>query len=140
MSNLPSSPKKNNHPRSKDTESFQERRKKADWVINMATALSVVSWFVAFGVWLLLDMAAPEREDFFSRVFGGTVRGYWDTSLLPIAFILLVISFLTCVGAFIFNMMRMRRKTDKYRKSIIIVGIITIVGIVMFLLRFGGLF
>ena len=121
--------------------SFQERRKKVDWVVRMASILSFVSWFVAFGVWIVLGQAQPEQENMFTRglfnIRAITVRNYWDTRLLPIALGLLIASLCICIIAFLFNMTRMKRKTDKYRKSIIVIGIITIAGIVAFVIRFG---
>jgi Ni/Fe-hydrogenase subunit HybB-like protein len=119
---------------------FTERRRKPDWVTNMATVLSFVSWVVAFGVWIALDMASPEKVDMFTTQFNVNVRGWWDTSLLLVAFILLVTSFGICSMAFIFNMLRKRRKTDKYRKSILIIGAVTVLGIIAFWIRFGDLF
>jgi len=119
---------------------FQNRRKKADWVVRMATILSFISWLVAFAVLFPLDRASPEREHMFTRMFGIQVREHWDVSLLPISFGLLIAALCICIAAFIFNMQRMRRKTDKYRKSIIIIGSITIVGIVFFLVQFGSFF
>ena len=124
-------------PRSQGVSDFNERRKKVDWVVRMATIMSFISWVVAFGVWVVLYSAQPEKENMFSRYFNIEVRDYWDASLLPLAFILLLASLGICVGAFIFNMQRMRRKTDKYRKSIMIIGAITIIGIVLFLVQFG---
>ena len=124
--------------------SFQDRRKKADWIVKMATILNLVSWAVAVAVWFVLESASPEREmrfvtslmqvHFDSDII---VRNRWDMTLLPIAFFLLIASLCICIVSFMFNKMRMRRKTDKYRKSIIIIGIITILGIVFFLIRFG---
>ena len=117
---------------------FHERRRQADWVVNAAAALSFISWLVAFSVVLLLDVASPERANFFSNVFEGTVRAAWNPTLLPVAFILLILAVCSCIAAFIFNMLRMRRKTDKYRKSIIIIGVLTIIGFIAFTVRFGG--
>ena len=116
---------------------YRERRRKADWVTKMATIMSLVSWVIAFTVWMVLDRASPEKESMFSRYFDISVRDYWNSSLLPIAFALLILSLCICVSAFVFNMLRMKRKTDKYKKSIIIIGCITIIGIVFFLVQFG---
>jgi len=118
--------------------SFQEKRRQADWVVNAASALSVASWLVAFSVLLLLDIASPEQANFFSNVFEGTLRTAWNLPLLYAAFILLILAIISCIAAFIFNMMRMRRKTDKYRKSIIIIGIVTVIGFIFFTIQFGG--
>ena len=119
-------------------QSFANRRRQADWVVNTAATLSVIAWFVAFLVFLVLDLASPQRDNFFSNVLGdGFVRTEWDTAMLPIGLILLVVSFLCSVAAFIFNMMRMRRKTDKYRKSVIFMSLVTLTGIVLYVMRFG---
>ena len=124
--------------------SFQERRKKADWMVKMATILSLVSWAVVIAVWVVLDAASPEKEwQFISSIIKQhydvqtTFRSYWDKTLLSVGFILLVASLAVCLVAFFFNKLRMKRKTDKYRKSLFVIGAITIVGIVAFLFRFG---
>ena len=119
-------------------QTFMNRRRQADWVVNAAAALSVVAWAVAFFVVLVLDIASPERDNFFTNVLGdGMVRTEWDATILPVGLVLLVLSFLCCVAAFMFNMMRMRRKTDKYRKSVIFMGLTTLVGIVFYVISFG---
>jgi len=133
----------NERPRFGREQSFQDRRKKVDWIVRMATALSFIAWAVAIAVWAVLDAASPEKEvgwfTSIGRVRGVeiTVRDYWDEKLLPTAFILLVAALAICVVAFLFNKARMKRKTDKYRKSVMIIGAITIIGIILFLFRFG---
>ena len=119
-------------------ESFAERRKKVDWVVNAATVLSIASWVFAVGVWLILDAAAPRQGTAFTDFFGATPRLWWDVTLLPWAFAALVTSVLSCVLAFFFNMARMKRKTDKYRKSVIIMGCVSIIGLILFLINFGA--
>lgn len=119
-------------------DSFQERRRQADWVISAAAILSLISWIVAFSVLLVLELAAPEQENFFTHTFNGTVRATWNETLLPLAFVLLIFAVIACAAAFVFNAMRMRRKTDKFRKSIIIIGLMTVVGLVAFTIRFAG--
>jgi len=47
--------------------SYQDRRRKADWVVNMASILSVVSWAFALVVWGILEFAAPERDTVFTQ-------------------------------------------------------------------------
>ena len=126
-------------------QSFRNRRKQADWVVNTAAVLSVLAWVVAFSVVLVLDIASEnvQMEGLQAWLASGAATGGgsgsgWNIVLLrQIGLILLVVSFLCSVAAFIFNMMRMRRKTDKYRKSVIIMGLITLVGIVFYVIRFG---
>ena len=116
--------------------SFQERRKKADWLVKSATIMSLFAWTVAFIVWVVLDIASPDR---WLNYRGADVgRSYWDERLLVIAFVMLLASLFICIVAFLFNKLRMRRKTDKYRVSVFVIGGITIVGIVSFLINFGS--
>jgi len=115
-----------------------DRRRQADWVVQAATILSVVAWIVAITVLFIIHVAAPERVDFFTHVFGGQVVTTWNAQLLWVAFILLIASLICCIAAFLFNMLRMRRKTDKYRKSVIFMGVVTLLGIVFFIIQFGS--
>ena len=122
----------------RNSSQYQNRRKKADWLVKSAAALSIVAWFVAFAVWLLLDVASP---DMWLNYRGNEVgNANWDDNLLSMVFLLLLLSLAICIVAFVFNKLRMRRKTDKYRKSVFVIGGITIIGIVAFLLRFGSSF
>ena len=118
---------------------FPNRRKQADWVVNGASILSVISWLVAFGAFLVFEFATRRDSagllDVYTEATGPRGLQY---DLLPYALILLIVAVFMCVVAFIFNAMRMKRKTDKYRKSIIIIGAITVAGLIAFLLRFGG--
>ena len=117
---------------------FQERRRQADWVVNAASVFSLISWIVALASWVVIDFAAPDtRMAGVSGTLGYNTQSEWTVTLLPTVLILLVFSVLSCIAAFIFNMMRMRRKTDKYRKSIIIIGTISIAGLIVFVLRFS---
>ena len=119
---------------------YPNRRRQADWVVKGASILSVISWLVAFGAFLVFEFASPPRTagvlDVYAEATGP--RG-WQYDLLPYALILLIVAVFMCLVAFIFNAMRMKRKTDKYRKSIIIIGAFTVVGLVAFLMRFGGI-
>ena len=126
--------------------SFANRRRQADWGVNAAAVLSVLAWVVAFSVVLVLDIASDnvQMEGLQAWLAGGGGAGTagggggWNIVLLrQIGLILLVVSFLCSVAAFMFNLMRMRRKTDKYRKSVIIMGLITLVGIIAYVYQFG---
>lgn len=115
----------------------QERRRKTDWVTKAASILSIIAWLLAVVMLLCLDRAQPEKAGFFTSLFGITVNSRWNTSLLRTSFLFLVLALGVCALAMIFNIMRSRRKTDKYKKSIIILGGITIIGIVVFIIAFG---
>jgi len=120
-----------------------EKRKRTDWVTWMASVLSAVSWVTAFAVWFVLDRAQPIKETFLTRAAINAEDGSkaefsseWNGPLLNAAFALLVASLVICAAAFIFNMLRKKRKTDKINKSIIIIGCVTAAGLALFLNKF----
>ena len=125
-----------------DDENKNKRRKKSDWVSNTATTLSLVAWVIMIAVWAVIDAAAPDREhgwlSFFEVQFGtaAAIRARWDYTLVYTAYVLMLVSLGTCLIAFAFNKMRMRRKNDKYKKSIFVIGSITLIAFVFFLIRF----
>ena len=132
------SEKKNSNNR--ELSNLNERRRKSDWITRATAVLSALSWFVVLIVWALLEKASPEKHNMLTNILRTTARGYWEPSLIHIVFILLIISMCLSIFAFIFNMLRMRRKTDKYRKSVIIIGVINFIGIILFINQFGRYF
>lgn len=126
-----------------DTKSW-DRRKKSDWVTKTPVILSIVVWCVLIAVWAILEQAAPDTEFGLFASFGRVVfdlnpilRTRWNYALVFITFILLCISIVISVLAIIFNRMRMKRKTDRYRKSVFISGGVTVIALIAFLIRFG---
>ena len=129
----------------RDEEEKKDRRQRIDWVGRMATILSLLAWLIMITVWVLIETASPDRsmrftQTFFEVHFGtdasSAVRSRWDYTLVYIAYILQLVSMGTCVVAFLFNKMRMKRKGDKYKKSIFVIGCITIVAFIAFMIRF----
>ena len=126
-----------------DKNKWVEKRKRDDWVSKMATILSAVSWLIAFAVWFVLDRAQPVKETFFTRSAINAEDGSkveftaeWNEPLLIAAFAMLAASLVVCIFAFIFNMLRKKRKTDKIKMSIIIIGCVTAAGLALFLYNF----
>jgi len=137
MSDFDREPSDNDRGPARETPVIRDRRKKNDLVVVLASALSVVCWILALAVWLFLDQASPDKVNVFSTWRNVLVRNYWDSMLLSTAFRLLLASVCISIIAFVCNLLRMKRKTDKYKKSIIIIGAVTIIGTVIFIIRFG---
>ena len=112
-----------------------ERRKGPDIIVNAVWWIVVIGWLLIIAAFAFTDQARPERITFFDRLFGLTVRDYWDDNLLRDAFIILLINFCVCIVGFVFNMMRQKRKTDKISKSVIVLTAINLAGILWYLVR-----
>jgi len=126
----------------RDAEEKKDRRKnKPDTLSRMATILSLGAWGVMLAVWVVVDMASPQSEFFWqswarSQGHETILRTRYNFTMVNTAYILLLISIGMCLVAFVFNKMRMRRKGDKYKKSIFVIGGITITAFVFFMINF----
>ena len=128
---------------SEGAKTFRERRRRSDNLVKGAVIMSFVSWIFLFAVWIVLYFAG------FTGYYGNTpinlitdspATQVYTYTLLPIAYALLLFSLVSCLIAFLFNRMRMRRKTDRYRKSIFITGGVTIIALIAFLMNYGSYF
>ena len=122
----------------RDPRQYVDRRRKKDWVTRAIPILSSISWIAALAILIFLDRASPDRANFFTRLAGTMVYSTWNTQMLRIALIILVVVFIICLIGIIFNALRHRRKTDKFNIPIIIMEIVSGVGIVVFLVNFGS--
>ncbi|MCL2499861.1 MAG: hypothetical protein FWE90_05940 [Defluviitaleaceae bacterium] len=114
-----------------------ERRSRPDWMVKGATVLNVIAWLLTSVSLLAIDIASPNLDNMFTHYFDTVERSVWDEFWILMAYILLVLSVVACLTSFIFHIMRKRRKTDKLRKSIVIIGALTLIGFALFIYRFG---
>jgi fatty acid desaturase len=131
-----------------EKEKNKDRRQRKDIITRLATILSLLAWAIMIAVWVVLEFASPDRgmmftQTFFQWHFGtdatGAIRTRWDRQLVYLAYVLMLVSFGTCFFAFLLNRMRMKRKTDKYKKSIFVIAGITLIAFIAFLIRFGSM-
>ena len=114
---------------------FTERRKGPDAVVRAVWWTAGISWLLFIAALIFVETARPEIETFFDRQFDISIRDYWNENALLYIFIILVLNFAVCVIGFIFNMARHRRKTDRFNKSILILGTLSLAGILWYLFR-----
>lgn len=114
---------------------FIERRRGPDAVIKAVWWIAGISWLLFIAASVFTEQARPENATFFDRLFDISVRNYWNEAMLRYAFFIMWINLFVCIIGFAFNMLRHRRKTDKISKSILILGIMNLAGIIWYLLR-----
>lgn len=116
---------------------FVERRRGPDAVVKAVWWIIGTSWGLIIMAILLTSEAQPRFETFYDRMVKEPVRGYVDRNLMEYVFYLLLANLAVCIVGFVLNMMRHKRKTDKFSKSILTLGTMTFIGIVWYLLRYG---
>lgn len=120
----------------KEERVFLDRRKGPDFLVKWVKWAGTILWVIAIAIIMLADKARPPVENFFDRHFDIQLRKSWDTDAMLYAFYLLIILFITCLVTIFINSRRHRRKTDKYNPSIIILTLLSLAGIIFYLLYF----
>ena len=115
---------------------FAERRRKKDWISISIPLVSAAGWVILLVALALLDRARPAGENFITRYLDVSVIGFWNTSRLRGAFTLGIVSLIFSAAGLILNSMRKKRKTDRYRKSLIALCAASVVFTAVFLIRF----
>ena len=114
---------------------FKERRRGPDAVVKAVWWTVGISWILIITAIVFTDQAKPKSMTFFDRIFKVSVRNYWDEELLRYAFYILLLNLAACVIGFVLNILRQKRKTDRISKSIIVLGVVTLAGILWYMLR-----
>lgn len=113
-----------------------ERRKGPDILVKFVRASAVTAWIVFAASLVFVDMAMPQTESFWSKWFKTNVRTYWDTDWLKYFFYSSVFLSLLCFASLIVNSRRRRRRGDRYSFSLIFVGIMSVIGIAIYYIKF----
>jgi len=127
----------------RDEEEKKELEKKKKLRVGLATTLTLIPWVLMSAVWVLIETASPGREmmfitTFFNVHFGAEpmVRPAWNYSLVYAAYVLMLISLGLCLIAFTINILGKKREGEKIKVSVFIIGGITIIAFIFFMLNF----
>ena len=111
---------------------YIEKRRKPDLLTKWVQWSALTGWIIIFATYAIAFTAKPPVESFVDRFLNVKLRDTWDTDLLSYSFYLMILLLILCIIAFIFNMMRRKRKTDRFNISIILLGIASIIGIIIY--------
>jgi hypothetical protein len=115
---------------------FKNRRKGPDiWVQSLALFGSI-GWFLMFIGIVIIAEAKPQIQTFFDRISSVPLRADWDLRLLRLFLLVMIIGFFISFLGLVINSHRHRRKDDTYRRYLIFLGIISVLGIIRCLFLF----
>ncbi len=105
----------------------KNRRRGPDTMVRMITAFGVLSWLVIILAFIIYQVAHPSGGSYYS-----VRRSFLDFSAgVIIAKVLLCLNFLLCLWGMGMNMMRNKRKSDRFRVSLIISAIVSLAGFIL---------
>lgn len=113
------------------------RRKSADLSVRLVRLFGVCGWLAMFAALVLLAKAQPEYsliDEGFLAQFGHYVslRRVWDMDLARYIYYMMIMGLSLSVLGLPLHLRRNRREDDGYGLYLILLGIISLAGIVMY--------
>ncbi len=115
---------------------YSERRVKRDWVVRWLDWSVVVTWVITFVIMANYLLAMPQRPNTIDRYYGYTVRLNWDMERIRNNIYFLLALFVITSISVILNSTRMKRADDRYRQSLVVMGILSLIMILAYLFYF----
>ncbi len=119
-----------------NTDMKPDRRKGPDLWNKILSCLGVFGWFVMFVALFIIDRARPEDENMFTKSANASVRSTWDLELIHYLFYLMIFGLCISVIGIVINSRRHQRVNDRFRYILIILGIISLFGIIKYYFKF----
>jgi uncharacterized membrane protein YhaH (DUF805 family) len=109
-----------------------DRRSGPDFWVRILAWLGGISWVLMFAAMFIIDRAKPEAEKILSRASGAEVSTSWDQTLLGYLFYLVIFGVCVSTVGIMINSRRYRRDEDRFRLTLIVLGMLSIVGIAIY--------
>ncbi|HOK93890.1 MAG TPA: hypothetical protein PKX79_13030 [Spirochaetota bacterium] len=106
---------------------MKERRRGPDAILKMINAISIVLWVIIGIVFIIFAITNPTHSGLAASRPGFKSRPLWADSII---YGLLIIQIVLSVAGIIFNLTRLKRKTDRLKLTLVvslILGIFTMV-------------
>lgn len=113
---------------------FVERRRGEDIWTKSLRVFAVVSWILIVVMMTIFDMAKPVEENFIDRFLKVSRTSQWNTRMLDYMFMLMVLGLVLSVTGLWINIKRNRRRNDHLRISLIIMGLVSVIGVTIYIL------
>ncbi len=107
-----------------------DRRKGPDPWVKALEWLGVFGWLLMFTALFIFDRAKPESENFLIKATKVEASTTWNQELTTALFYLMIFGLCISIIGIAINSRRYRRKDDRFRITLIILGMISIFGII----------
>lgn len=113
-----------------------DRRKGPDKLVKWVKLSGIISWLLVSIILFLTLIAKPDFESYMDKSFHIKLQSNWDESLMRYVLPLLVFLFFFCMISIGINIVRCRRKSDKFNKTLILNAVAAFIGILLYLIFF----
>lgn len=115
---------------------FSERRVNNDWVVKWLDWSVIITWIISFVIMANTLLAMPQRPNTIDNFYGYVVRSTWDMERIQNNIYYLLALFIVTSISLILNSTRMKRTGDRYRLSLLIMGVLSLMLILAYLFYF----
>ncbi|HNX23898.1 MAG TPA: hypothetical protein PKG60_07590 [Spirochaetota bacterium] len=106
---------------------MKEKRIGPDTIMNIISGISIISWIILVAIFIMVAMSNPTSSGMAASRPGLKGAGPWTTNAI---YALLVFLVILSISGILFNMVRLKRKSDKMRLTPIFSGILSIAGLI----------
>lgn len=114
-------------------------REGPDLLVKWIRIASLLCWFFFFMTVLIWDSARPQLYSIIDQHYGKISRTGWATSLINLAFIFALFTFIFTTISLMFNSRRLKRTHDHISTSLVICMCATGLIIIAFMLYYVGI-
>jgi len=114
----------------------KDRRKGPDILVKTIRWFVLIGWIIMILALIFVYVAKPGMITFFTRHLATDLRTDWDMRLVHFILVLMILGFLISITGFYINLKRSRRKGDEIRVSFILLGMMSVLGIITYFLLF----
>ena len=119
---------------------FRDRRRGEDAWLLLMRLFGIAGWLFLFAALAVFDLARPQEYLIDPRLLErlglpSSLRPYWDLELARYIFYAMVLGLTASVAGLWLNRHRLRRRDDHYRLYLIVLGIISLAGILLYWLK-----
>lgn len=112
-----------------------DRRRGPDILIRWIQWSAFIGWMLLIATVFVVAEAKPPMETIIDRLLKVHLRKTWDQDLLRYCFYLMILLCALCVAAFVVNLRRNKRKTDRIRVSFVLLGLTSIAGMIIYMIK-----
>lgn len=114
----------------------RERRRGPDPLLRSLRWLGGLGWLSMMAALFFLDRAKPEIETFFDRWYNLSLRTSWNMELARFILYCMIAGLLLSLAGLIINFKRHRRRGDEVRISLVLLGTLSLFGIICYFMVF----
>jgi len=111
---------------------MKDKRMGPDTIMNIITGISIISWIILGAIFVMLAVGNPTSSGMAASRPGLKGAGAWTMNAI---YGLLIFLIVLSVSGILFNMLRMKRKSDKMRLTPIFSGFLSVVGLILMNLK-----